>query len=134
MNRLMNYWFTSDYHLGHFNIIEYCYRPFDSLEKMNKTIIRNHNSRVSEEDIVFHLGDFCFKNSSGGKSGEGIATPASTWENKLNGKIIHLKGNHDKNNSTKTIILGMLVEYCGHRAYLVHKPEHYNPAYKLNLP
>jgi len=129
----MKFWFTSDYHLGHNNIIKYCDRPFRDLEHMNDTIIRNHNSRVHPEDTVFHIGDFCFKNTVNGKEGEGVPIYASEWESKLNGKIIHVKGNHDKNNSTKTIIKGILIEHCGVEAYLVHKPIHYNDRYKLNL-
>lgn len=128
----MQYWFTSDLHLGHANIIRYCQRPFKSLGEMNRTIIKRWNERVKLEDIVFHIGDFCFKNSNDAR-GEGVPIPSIEWEKKLNGKIIHIKGNHDGNNSTKTIIQGMLIQHCGQRAYLVHKPEHYNPAYELNL-
>jgi calcineurin-like phosphoesterase family protein len=28
-------WFTSDFHLGHFNIIRYCNRPFVDTQEMN---------------------------------------------------------------------------------------------------
>jgi calcineurin-like phosphoesterase family protein len=129
----MNYWFTSDYHLGHFNIISYCNRPFDSLEQMNDTIIRNHNSRVKKEDTVFHIGDFCFKNTAGGKAGEGGLVSAGKWESLLNGKIIFIRGNHDANNSVKTIINGLLIQHHGMLVYLVHKPEHYNNLADLNL-
>ena len=116
----MNYWFTADYHLGHFNIIKYCERPFKSLEDMNNTIIRKHNERVKKEDTVFHLGDFCFRNSN--NIGEGIKVKAIDWESQLNGKIIHIKGNHDRNNSTKTIIESMIITHCGKRIKLVHRP------------
>ena len=128
----MKYLFSSDYHLGHANIIKYCNRPFKSLEQMNKTIIRNHNERVKKDDIVFHIGDFCFKNSSS-KKGEGIRTTAQEWESKLNGKIIHIKGNHDKNNSTKTIIERMVIGYGGKRINLVHRPEHCDVDYNINF-
>jgi len=62
----MNYWWTSDYHFSHFNIIRYCNRPFKTVEEMNETIIRKHNERVKPKDTVFFLGDFIFK---GGKEG-----------------------------------------------------------------
>ena len=63
----MKNWFSSDYHLGHANIIKYCERPFVDVEEMSATIIKNHNQRVKKEDTVFFLGDFCFRNSPGGK-------------------------------------------------------------------
>jgi len=31
-------WFTADFHLGHFNIIRYCHRPFASVEEMDNAI------------------------------------------------------------------------------------------------
>lgn len=129
----MRYWFTADYHLGHFNIIKYCNRPFTSLYHMNSTIIKNHNERVKLEDIVFMIGDFCFKNSPGGKVGEGVNIKSKKWEEQLNGKIIFLKGNHDSNNSTKTIIHKLAISYCGKEVNLVHKPEHADFNYSINF-
>ena len=153
----MKYWFTSDLHLGHANIMKYCGRTLfmtkkdkeiynnlaidkqskwkisqQSLDNMNRELIRRWNERVKPEDIVFHIGDFCFKNSSS-KKGEGIKIPASYWEQQLNGKIIHLKGNHDKNNSTKTIIERLVIGYGNRRINLVHKPEFADIDYKINF-
>lgn len=56
----MRYWFTSDWHLSHKNIIKYCNRPFDDIHQMNKTIINNVNDLVKKDDILFFLGDFAF--------------------------------------------------------------------------
>lgn len=55
-------WFTSDTHFGHTNIIEYCNRPFSCIEEMNGKIINNINSKVKHNDILYHLGDFSFRN------------------------------------------------------------------------
>ena len=128
----MRYWFSADYHLGHKNIIKYCNRPFKSLEHMNETIIRNHNARVKPDDVLIHVGDFCFNNTSS-ERGEGIRISTQEWESKLNGKIIHIKGNHDKNNGTKTIIQGMLIQFMRHYVWCVHKPQHYNKKYDINF-
>ena len=49
--------FTADLHLGHKNIIKYCSRPFDNVAKMNKAIIRNLNVGVSDNDLMYILGD-----------------------------------------------------------------------------
>jgi calcineurin-like phosphoesterase family protein len=125
--------FTSDYHLGHANIIKYCNRPFTNIESMNETIIRNHNNRVKPEDIVFHDGDFCFKNTKGGKEGEGSLLRSEDWRKRLNGNIIFIQGNHDNHNSLHTPIRHILLEYGGYSIFLVHNPEHYNKDYDLNF-
>lgn len=57
---MRKYWFTSDYHFSHYNIIRYCNRPFSSIEDMNGTLLENINSKVNEEDILYVLGDFAF--------------------------------------------------------------------------
>jgi calcineurin-like phosphoesterase family protein len=56
---MINVWFTSDFHLGHRNIIRYCNRPFDSTDDMDATILANLNKKVGENDILYFLGDFC---------------------------------------------------------------------------
>jgi calcineurin-like phosphoesterase family protein len=81
-----NIFFTSDLHLQHKNIIKYCERPFENINQMNITIMDNWNSLVSENDVVFILGDFCFGD-------------VSTWcylLDRLKGKKYLILGNHDK--------------------------------------
>lgn len=56
--------FTSDTHFFHGNIIRFCNRPFKDVETMNETIISNWNNTVGQDDIVFHLGDFCLGGSA----------------------------------------------------------------------
>ena len=78
-------YFTSDTHFYHSNIIGFCKRPFKNVEDMNETLIENWNRVVSQDDIVFHLGDFCMGGSH-------------EWTkilNRLNGKIYLTLGNHD---------------------------------------
>lgn len=75
--------FTSDYHLGHANIIKYCNRPFSDVKDMDEHIISAHNEKVSRNDTVYFLGDFSFKDS------------IEYYRNKLNGKIHLIMGNHD---------------------------------------
>ena len=130
---MTNTWFTSDYHLGHANIIKYCERPFKDVEHMNKTIITNHNNRVKPNDIVFFLGDFCFRNSKGGKEGEGSIDKAEHYLKQLNGRFVFIRGNHDNNNSLKTCIKSAVIEFGGQDIFLCHNPEDYNPKYRINF-
>ena len=127
----MSYWFTSDTHFGHCNIMKYCNRPFKLLDEMNSTLIQNWNSRVKENDTVFFLGDFCFK--SGSNRGEGISVKASEWKAKLNGSVVFIKGNHDRNNSLKTPIHSMQIIMGGYKMNMVHRPQDVNFDYDINL-
>jgi len=52
--------FTSDTHFHHANVIQFCKRPFGSVEQMNETLIQNWNSVVDDEDDVWFLGDLSF--------------------------------------------------------------------------
>ena len=80
----MNY-YISDLHLGHYNIIRLCNRPFNTADEMDETIINNWNNVVRDEDDVYILGDFCFRN----------AHPAEYYLKQLNGKKHLIFGNHD---------------------------------------
>ena len=114
-----NIFFTSDTHFWHENIIKFCNRPFSSIEEMNDTIINNWNSVVKENDIVFHLGDFCFCGSD--KFKELIET--------LNGRIYLILGNHDWKtikqwHATKFegVYQQMSIKIDGRKIYLNHFP------------
>jgi len=81
-------YFSSDQHFGHSNIIRYCNRPFSTVEEMDRTIIDNWNSVIKENDIVFILGDFCWR----------LGDKQILWYlNQLTGNKILILGNHDKN-------------------------------------
>lgn len=82
----MTIWFTSDTHFGHKNIIKYSNRPFDDVEEMNETLIKNWNERVSPKDQIWHLGDFAFLRKE--------ATDQIL--KRLNGHKHFIRGNHDE--------------------------------------
>ena len=46
----MTYWFSSDYHLGHANIIRYCNRPFNSLREIYLGL--NLNTNTTHEQLL----------------------------------------------------------------------------------
>jgi calcineurin-like phosphoesterase family protein len=86
----MKTWFTSDSHFGHSRIISLCSRPFADVAEMDRALVVNWNAIVQPTDIVYHLGDFAYRNNRDGGS----------YLNSLNG-IKHLvHGNHD-NHVTK---------------------------------
>jgi len=130
---MTNTWFTSDTHFGHKNIISYCDRPFNKLYHMDTTIIKRFNERIKPDDTVFFLGDFCFRNSPGGKDGEGTTNNAKHYLDQLNGSWIFIRGNHDNNNSLKTIIESLIIHSCGRDIYLCHNPENVNEDFEINL-
>ena len=57
-------YYIADTHFGHAKIIELCSRPFENVEEMDTRLIENWNKTVTDEDTVYILGDFAFKNSS----------------------------------------------------------------------
>lgn len=81
----MKVFVIADTHFNHENIIQYCNRPFSSVEEMNATMIKNWNSVVGKDDLVIHLGDFAFGNKQS----------ARDIMNKLNGTKMLIMGNHD---------------------------------------
>lgn len=130
----MKYFVTADTHFGHGKIIEYCGRPFKDSTHMNNILIHNWNMRVKAEDTVFILGDFCFRTDKNFADAHGVGKEKSHfWLNQLNGNKILIRGNHDNNNSAKSIIDCIHITYGGHRINMVHKPEHNNPDFKINL-
>lgn len=84
---MSNSWVTSDTHFWHKNVIPYCNRPFSSVEEMNDVMIQRWNEKVQPNDTVYHLGDFFLTND---RKLIDLILP------KLNGKLILVKGNHDK--------------------------------------
>jgi calcineurin-like phosphoesterase family protein len=126
--------FSSDPHFGHKNIITYCNRPFKTLEEMDATIIKNWNSKVKKDDVVFMIGDFCFKNTKNmTHRGEGNIYPASYYEQQLNGKIIFIGGSHDRNNTCKTCIQNIKIRLGGQMMNLVHDPKFADYNVEINL-
>lgn len=50
-------WFTSDWHLGHRRILDYCKRPFSTIEEHDAAIIQAVRDTVGEGDTLYVLGD-----------------------------------------------------------------------------
>jgi calcineurin-like phosphoesterase family protein len=97
----------SDTHFHHDKIIEYCNRPFGSTGEMDEQIIRNWNTVVNPDDLVYFLGDFCMGNG-------GILQ-------ELLGKKIFIRGNHDKH-FPKFMHSYRKLTYRGINFILIHDP------------
>jgi len=76
-------WITSDAHFGHERILEYCNRPFSSVDEMDDELIARWNAVVKSSDTIYHLGDFTLKKY------------ADEYLDRLNGKILLIPGSHD---------------------------------------
>lgn len=75
-----------DTHFMHRNIIKYCNRPFKDVEAMTEGLIKNWNSVVGKNDIVYVVGDFalCGKQK------------IIEIGQRLNGRKRLILGNHDQ--------------------------------------
>lgn len=80
------YFYTSDTHFRHSNIIKYCNRPFSSKEEMDEELITRWNNKVPKDGLVYHVGDVIL----GGSAEMKEVLP------RLNGEKILVIGNHDE--------------------------------------
>lgn len=81
-----DFWFTSDWHLGHARINELARRPFSSVDEMNETIIARYNELVKPEDSVWIVGDVCM----------GPIDRSLALVQRFNGRKYLICGNHDR--------------------------------------
>lgn len=79
----MNY-YTSDLHIGHYNILSFCSRPFRDLQEMHERLVENWNKKVKSTDSVYVLGDVFWKPN--------YISEVSPF---LNGTKYCVAGNHD---------------------------------------
>lgn len=96
----INVWITSDTHFSHKNICRGVtewrnekgeiplerVRDFDTIEKMNDTIVNNINNVVGQDDLLIHLGDFSFG---------GFENIQKFWDRLICKNINIIPGNHD---------------------------------------
>jgi calcineurin-like phosphoesterase family protein len=78
--------FIGDTHFSHKNILQFCpeSRPFSSIKEHDETIVELWNSTVSDNDIVYHLGDVAFGGADNLR-----------YVKYLNGTKHLIMGNHD---------------------------------------
>jgi calcineurin-like phosphoesterase family protein len=114
----MAIFFISDTHFGHANIIKTCKRPFDGVAEMDDAMVLRWNECVRRGDTVYHLGDFCYRNSRS----------ADTYARELNGEIHLIAGNHDEETIARCPSLFASISHIreiherGHRIVMCHYP------------
>jgi calcineurin-like phosphoesterase family protein len=82
----MQTFFTSDTHFDDQLAISYFSRPFQSVDEMNAVMVERWNQVVTDQDLVYHLGDFTTEDLS----------HFTEWSTQLNGNIRILPGNMDR--------------------------------------
>ena len=125
---------SADLHISHHtneqrNIINYCNRPFKDVDEMNSTIKQNWNNIITNEDIVYLLGDYLFKRNI-----------PEDWH--LNGHIILIRGNHDRGVSeaqfkekyciSEVYKTPITISYKDYELFLMHAPRQLHKN-KINL-
>lgn len=126
LSKYDNIWFTSDLHFGHKNIINYEERDkylniSPDIKEHDEKLIYNYNTTVSDNDLVFILGDISFYNS----------VETNKIIDRLRGDKILVYGNHDEKyvNSKlidkslfKTITPYLEIKYNDINICLMHYP------------
>lgn len=114
-------WFTSDTHFGHANVLQFCDRPFATIEAMDRGLVANINACVGPRDHLYILGDFSYKIT---------AEQAREIRKRINCENVHLvPGNHDKDWTQPAVAGTFIVEppivtfkERGRRLVLCHYP------------
>ena len=119
-------WFTSDPHAGHRNILKFCPKrskavgDLKNISKHDDIIVKRWNSVVKPEDTVIIAGDITI-----GRSTEYV----KKFISRLNGKLILVRGNHDRKGYHYYIKLGfawvceeMRLNVAGRRVLISHYP------------
>lgn len=112
--------FTSDTHFGSQAHLTHLHRPFRSIQEMDFEMIVNWNLKVPKDGLVYHLGDW----------GEFFLKESLPYISLLNGEIILLEGNHDRNDAfrqhhsyfKKIIKNNEFLSLDGESFKLVHEP------------
>lgn len=85
-------YFSTDWHLGHKNILKFDNRPFRDIIQHDIAIIKNFMTTVKPGDNFYFLGDFAFANK---RMIEGwMETLTSSGAN-----LFFIKGNHDNHDT-----------------------------------
>jgi len=102
--------FTSDWHVGHENVLKYDGRPFTDLAHMHQALVTNFNATVPPGSVTYFLGDM------GLGSGDVLRDVLA----QLNGTKVLVVGNHD-GGTNKMYSLGFDVVLHGAVLYIAQQ-------------
>ncbi|RLA66563.1 MAG: hypothetical protein DRQ88_05910 [Epsilonproteobacteria bacterium] len=119
MNKLkQSVFFTADLHFGHAHIIKYDNRPFNSLQDMHRSLIKQFNATVPANGLTYFLGDIGITSS----------VELGNFINKLNGTKVLILGNHDKGSNAMynigfdVVVHGVTLYIAQEKVTLTHCP------------
>ena len=140
-------YFTSDIHFSDKTTMKLDNRPFASIEKYDKFIIKSLNKRIKKTDTLYVVGDLLDCDDFNCKSWE----KSIKYIRKINAQIILIIGNNEERiienffdgnfenvrqmciaHGIKDVVKNMIVEFNGLKFFLTHKPKDHNPKY-INL-
>lgn len=87
-------YFSSDFHLGHANILKFDKRKFSSIDEHDQHLIKMCMTTLKRNDNFYYLGDWAL--CQPGKAEGYLATLASSGAN-----LFFIKGNHDKKDNIR---------------------------------
>lgn len=91
---MADYWFVSDLHFGHKRMILNGYRPYQTVEAMDRDLMDQWNSVVPKDAEVLVLGDFSMLKPD-------MTSSILGW---LNGNKTLIRGNHDHSKALKKVV------------------------------
>jgi len=109
---------TSDWHVGHANVLVFDKRPFKDLDHMHEVLVNNYNASVKPGDLCYFLGDMGFCKS----------TVLQDVVARLNGTKVLILGNHDKGATAMhrigfDVVVNMVsMEVAGRLVTMTHCP------------
>lgn len=111
-------YFTADTHFGHPHVLDFCKRPFETIEQHDQHLIDMLNIHVGRKDRLIIAGDFCHKDPQ-------------KYRMRINVKeIILVYGNHDKRSWGQIFsraVETLEVKTSAHPIWVSHYPHAYWP-------
>lgn len=118
MSRGKPIFFTSDWHIGHANVIKFSNRPFTDIDHMERVLANNYNATVPANGVCYFLGDIA------------MCEPARLTAviSALHGTKVAIVGNHDRGSTAlyqagfDVVLHGATIYVGKHRVTMSHCP------------